>query len=115
MADQEHLLALERAFWHAAGDASAYADALADDAVHVLPGLGIVDRDTALRGVAGADPWDDFAIEAPLVVELGRDAAALVYTATARRGDDRYRAAVTSVYLRADNRWQLALHQQTPL
>ena len=106
---------LEEGFWRSAGDREGYARHLAVDAVHVFPGWGIVGRDQALTGVAAATPWEAFTIEEPHVVTLGDGAAALVYTAHAYRGGDAYRAAITSVYERRDGRWQLVLHQQTPL
>jgi hypothetical protein len=110
------LLELERAFWRAAGDRERYAAALADDAVHVLPGWGVADREAVLEGVAAAKPWQDFRIEEPRVVPLGDGAAALVYTAVAVRADESpYRAAIASVYRRGATGWELAVHQQTPL
>lgn len=95
----DELLALERGFWDAAGRRDAYAEHLAPDAVHVLPGLGAAaDVDQVLAGVGAAEPWSRVSIDAPLLVELGDGAAALVYTARAERpGHDMYVAALTSV------------------
>jgi ketosteroid isomerase-like protein len=111
------LIELERRLWRAAGDRDRYADDLADDAVHVLPGWGVADREEVLGGVADADPWADFAIDEPQVIRLDDGAAALVYTATAHReGGPEYAAAITSVYRRDDDgAWRLVVHQQTPL
>ncbi len=116
MSLKTELLELEDAFWRAAGDRERYAANLAPDAIHILPGWGVAGRDPVLDAVAGAEPWRTFAIDAPDVVSLGADAAALVYTARAQRaGSPVYAAAVTSVYRRRDGEWQLVLHQQTPL
>jgi uncharacterized protein (TIGR02246 family) len=107
---------LEQRFWEAAGDAERYAAGLAPDAIHVLPGLGVVSRAQVLEGVAGAQPWEAFTMHDVQTAWLGDDVVALVYTASARRaGRAPYRAWITSVYRRCDGRWQLALHQQTPL
>ena len=47
---------------------------------------------------------------------LADEAAALVYTARARRpGELEYAAVITSVYRREGAAWRLALHQQTPI
>ena len=56
------------------------------------------------------------AFDAPRSLALSADVAALQYRASARReGDDSpYHALVTSVYVRRDGAWRLALHQQTP-
>jgi hypothetical protein len=110
------IIEIERRFWEAAGDREAYAANLASDAVHVLPVLGVVDRETALRGVAEADPWEAYAIADARLVAAGEDTVALVYCGRARRAGQReYRAAITSVYRREDGSWMLVLHQQTPL
>jgi hypothetical protein len=116
LALKSDLVELERRFWRSAGDATAYAEWLAPDAVHVFPGWGVVDRTAALEGVDGAGPWEAFRIDDPRVVQLGVDTAALVYVAEARRpSEGTYRAAIASVYRRTSGGWQLVLHQQTPL
>jgi hypothetical protein len=110
------LIPAEERFWRAAGNRDAYAAGLAPDAVHVFPGLGVLEREPVLDGVAGAEPWQSFSIDDARVVPLGPDAAALVYTTLAERaGAEPYEAAITSVYRRQHGRWLLALHQQTPL
>ncbi len=69
-----------------------------------------------LEAVDSAEPWETFSIDAPRLVELGEDVAALVYTAQAQRsGQESYVAAITSVYRRAGGGWELVVHQQTPL
>ncbi len=116
METKSTLLEQERAFWRAAGDRDRYASGLTDDAVHVLPGLGVADRGSVLDGVGAASPWDAFALEQPELLRVGDGAAALVYTARATRdGVGTYVAAVTSVYRRTPDGWKLVVHQQTPL
>jgi hypothetical protein len=112
----EELVALEEEFWRASGDSARYEANLADDAVHVFPGWGVTERQPVLEAVADAEPWERFQIEGARVVELSDEVSALVYTATARRpGRDEYRAAMTTVYRRTQDGWELVLHQQTPL
>ena len=116
MAIVDELLALEKGFWRAAGNRDAYATHLAVDAVHVFPGWGVTtDNGRVLEAVESVEPWETFSIDEPHLVELGAGAAALVYTAHARRtGQDEYVAAMTSVYRRVDDGWKLVIHQQTP-
>ncbi len=116
METRHELLAIEEAFWRAAGDRDRYAKHLAADAVHVLPELGILPRDPVLDGVDQAEPWQSFRIEDPQLVTLDDGTAALVYRARGERsGSPSYVAAVTSVYRRHDGSWELVVHQQTPL
>jgi len=110
------LVALERAGWQALVDGTAatfYRDVLAPDALLVVPGM-VIDGSAWLDSLTGPQ-WSSFEIEDTRVVDLADDAAAVVYHAIAQRGDDPpYQAFVTSTYRRAGDRWQLALHQQTP-
>ena len=116
MAREPSLLDLEEAFWRAAGDRARYGQRLAGDAVHVFPGLGVTERDAVLDAVAQAEPWETFTIDQSRVVLLGADAAALVYRVTAQRADAApYEAAITSVYRRTADSWELVVHQQTQL
>jgi hypothetical protein len=117
MSTFEELLVLENEFWRAAGSRDAYAANLADDAVHIFPGWGpTADNERVLEAVETVAPWETFSIDSPAFVQLGSGVAALVYTARATRaGQDEYVAAMTSVYRRAENGWELVIHQQTPL
>jgi sugar phosphate isomerase/epimerase len=113
---RDELLALEDRFWHVAGgDRDGYEANLAEDAVHAFPGWGVTDRERVLQAVAESEPWDGFTIDDPHLVPLGRDAAALVYTTHADRRGRTYDAAITSVYRRREDGWELVVHQQTPL
>ena len=113
---REQLVALEEGFWRAAGDRGAYEAHLAADAEHVFPGWGVTVRAAVLEAVAEVEPWERFDMGDPTYVELGDSAAALVYTARAQRaGQDEYVAAMTSVYRRVGDGWELVIHQQTPL
>jgi hypothetical protein len=117
MSTLEQLLTLEEGFWRAAGKRDAYVVHLADDAVHVFPGWGATtDNERVLQAVESVEPWETFSIDDPTFVHLGAGAAALVYTAHARRaGQDEYVAAMTSVYRHGGDGWELVIHQQTPL
>jgi hypothetical protein len=114
---RDELIALEEGFWRASGRRHSYEARLADDAVHVFPGWGVTeDNERVLQAVESAEPWEAFTIENPRVLELGERVAAISYTSHARRaGKDEYVAAITSVYRRTDEGWQLVVHQQTPL
>jgi hypothetical protein len=88
---------------------------LADDAVMIVPGR-VIDRATFLEAVAREQPWATHRIEEPRVIRLSDDSAALVYRVTAQRDDQpKFVGLLTSIYVNRAGRWQLALHQQTPL
>ena len=88
---------------------------LADDAVFVVPGM-VISRNAFLDAVAHEEPWVDHGIEDPRTIRLTDRSAALVYRVTAQRADQPpFVAWLTSVYAEREGRWQLVLHQQTPI
>lgn len=92
-----------------------YDEVCTDDAVMVFPGGMVLDRAAAVEGLRQAPPWARYRLSDQRVLPLGADAAVVVYRAEAQRpGEDTYRAAMASTYVRAGGSWRLALHQQTP-
>lgn len=117
----QDLIELEEQGWQALsteGDAAwrFYEVVLTEDANMLLPGgLRLEGKAQILESLA-AQPWQRFQIEAPHVLALGEDAAALLYKVTAQRaGSASYTALVSSTYVRHGQTWQMALHQQTPV
>ena len=112
------LLELEEQGWEALSSADPVQfcnEWLADDAVMIVPGM-VIDRATFLDAVAHEQPWVSHRIEEPRVVQLSNDSAALVYRVKAQRDDQpEFAALLTSIYVNRAGRWQLALHQQTPM
>ena len=119
MTTREELLELERAGWEALSASGAaagrfYAENLARDILMLLPGGMLVDdREQAIESMGGV-PWTSFELSEERVLELGDEAAVVVYRATARRGDMSYAALFSSSYVREGGVWKLAVHQQTP-
>ena len=88
---------------------------LADDALVIVPGM-VIERATFLQALAHEQPWASRQIEEPRTVRLADDSAALVYPVTARRGGQpEFHGLLTSIYAKRVGRWQLVLHQQTPI
>jgi hypothetical protein len=118
--DANDLIALEERGWHAlsSGGASAaefYEQTLDRDVVMLLPGgLLMTDRDEILRAMSG-QPWTSFHLEDTRVLRLTADTGVVVYAAVAERaGSQQYSALISSIYVRRDDGWKLAFHQQTP-
>ncbi len=109
------LVEMERSFWDAAGDGGYYERNMASDGRCLLP-TGILDRDATVAAIAESEPWADYELEDLVVHEIGLEGAVVGYRATASRGDDEpYRALVSTTYRRDGDRWELVVHQQTPL
>ena len=112
----EFLWDLEEKFW--TGDAKFHDARLAGDAYMVLPeASGALGRDITLEALTGADRWHKIGMAERHLVELSEDAAALVYSVTAKREEEGrpYHALCSSAYVRNDGKWHLAVHQQTPM
>ena len=112
------LMDLEHRGWRSLCDGTGdavYGELMTDDALMVLAHGRVLDRRAVVASLDGAPPWASYAIEHARVVPMGGDAAALVYLGTAVREDGvPFVAWMTSVYVRRDGGWGLALHQQTP-
>lgn len=114
------LFELEHAAWEAlstSGDAATafYKEVLADEVLVLLPGgLVIDDRARVIDSMSG-DPWEHYELSDERVLTLGAGAAVITYRVSARRGDTRYAALLSSTYVRDREEWRLVLHQQTPV
>jgi hypothetical protein len=109
------LLELERRFW-TDPSVELYQDVMAPNGLLVFAPVGLLDKEQTLEAIGGSWPWSEVEIDDPRQVELAPGSAALVYRARGvREGQDAYEALVTSVYVRRNGGWKLALHHQTPL
>ena len=82
----------------------------------IVPGEALT-KDATVAAMDESPVWDEFTISAERVIELAGGAAVLTYRFRGRRGESfSYSALMTSVCERGDGeKWQLVLHQQTPL
>ena len=116
----EGLLGLERRGWESLCDGTAadfYGSLMTDDGLMVLANGAVLDRPTVVAALRGSPPWQAYQLSDARVVRAGPDAAALVYTGRARRDDAEppFVGAMSSLYVRADGEWRLALYTQTPV
>jgi uncharacterized protein (TIGR02246 family) len=113
------LLDLERHGWESlcnSTGAQFYGDLMTDDGIMVLANGAVMDRDAVVASLEHAPPWESYDIEDVRLVDAGADAAAIVYVGTGYRDGDQpaFVGIMSSVYVRQDGRWRLALYQQTP-
>ena len=114
------LLDLERRGWDSLCDSTGaefYGDLMTDDGLMVLANGSVMDRDAVVASLEHAPPWQSYDIDdvrarpTPAI-----DTAAIVYVGTGYRDGDQpaFVGIMSSVYVRQDGRWRLALYQQTP-
>lgn len=112
----DEILELEHAGWRAlctGTGAEHYGAVMTADAVMVMATGDVLHRGDVVAALVDAPPWDTYTIDDPAVVAISDDVQALVYTGTGTRGDTKFRGAMSSVYVRTSDGWQLALYQQT--
>jgi hypothetical protein len=117
--DPGELVELEERGWRALSTegaaASFYREVLDREVLMLLPGgLVLDDRDQIIASMSGA-PWSEYRIEDVRARLLTADTGLVAYAVRARRGAGaEYSALISSVYVRRDEHWRLAVHQQTP-
>ena len=114
------LMDLERRGWDsltrsAGGDF--YGRLMTPDAVMVLVNGMVLDRDTIASSLNDAPPWVRYELREERLVEVGADAAALVYLAQASRAgqSEPFVALMSSVYRMVGDQPRLVLYQQTAI
>jgi hypothetical protein len=116
---RDELEALERQGWDALCEGSAsdfYGRVMTSDGQMVLANGMAMNRDDVVRSLRGAPPWDGYEIADLRLVTTGEEGAALVYKGTARRsGSPEVVCIMSSVYVRVNGTWRLALYTQTPV
>jgi hypothetical protein len=68
------------------------------------------------KSVTDGERWRDVQMDVEGLLAPSDNIALLTYRASAVRGaDEKYRALVSSGYVKRNGSWKLAFHQQTPL
>jgi hypothetical protein len=115
----DDLPTLEREGWDALssdGDtARAFYDRVLDDQVRMLlpGGITLDDRATIVDSMSG-QPWDRYELEDVRSFAPTPDTGVVTYGVVAERQGRDYRALMSSLYVRREDGWKLAFHQQTP-
>jgi hypothetical protein len=113
------LEALERAGWESLSRGTGddfYARIMAHDGLMVLADGVVMGREEVVAALREAPPWTTYELRDMRALRLTEGSAALVYVASARRGDrPPFVAAMTSVYVHTLNGWRLVLYTQTPV
>ena len=118
--DLTRLMELEREGWESlcgsAGGAH-YGRLMSPGAVMILVNGMILDRHAVETSLNDSPPWGSYDLSDERLVELGDDAAAVVYKAEAWRPGqpDAFVALMSSVYRVIDGEPRLALYQQTTI
>jgi hypothetical protein len=119
---KEELFQLEEQGWQALSSdreeaVKFYDYVLTSDAIMVFPGGLLIRGKTAiLESIREAEPWLAYQLDDIQILDLSADTRGVVYRATAKRSEHiEYKALMSSIYIRQDDRWEMAFHQQSPV
>jgi hypothetical protein len=114
----DELLKIERTLWE--NNADVYRETYVPGAVLIFPGVGRIDRETAVAAIqkenAEGRSWAEVQIDDAVGRWLSTDAAVLIsYRATARWNYEAVssQTVCATVYVRQAESWRVAFHQQT--
>ena len=116
---KDELLEVERQLWK--NDPELYYDALTPEVLLVFPETGVISRDFAVEAirkeVAENRKWAEVAFSDVHTERIAEDVAALTYKVRARWNYEKTTtfSIGSSIYVRRDHAWKLALHQQGQL
>ncbi|HEX5005683.1 MAG TPA: nuclear transport factor 2 family protein [Hyphomonadaceae bacterium] len=116
---KDQLLAVERGLW--TNDAELYHESLVPEAMLVVPESGVISRDFAVEAIrkenAEGRKWVDVRFGNVRAQPISADTAALTYTVSARWNCESKETVwiASSVYVKRENAWKLAVHQQGQL
>lgn len=114
------LMEIERQGWDslqrsAGGDF--YGRLMLPGAVMILVNGMVMDRDAVVHSLDDSPPWESYELTEERLVQVGADAAALVYRASATRDGqaEAFVALMCSIYREIEGEPRLALYQQTTI
>ena len=107
---------LERRFWEEADNPDLFRQAFADDGLTIFEPVGYIEKEEAVRMSEKGKPFTNVRMEDVHVRELAPGCVALAYHGEGIREGDKepYRGNICSVYVKRDNRWQLAIADHQP-
>ena len=114
-----HLIDIERRLW--TNDAAFYQDNLTEDCLLVFAETGVITRDIAVDAIRKENEqgrrWAEDNFEEIRQLRLTDTVSLLNYRVTARWEHEQSSVTLlaSSIYVRRDEAWKLAFHQQTPV
>lgn len=117
MSLSQELLSLERTLW--CGGVEEYRKITDAKCLLAFTQMGeVLKREKVALSVRNSPRWTEVELAEEGLLQPTEDVALITYLATANRDDkdrERYRARVSSGYVKREGAWKLMFHQQTPL
>lgn len=113
----EQLVEIERQLW--TNDPAFYEQAYLPEAVLIFPGVGKIDRATAVDAIRDENRqgrhWAEVAFDDVAILTLDNATELLTYSASARWNYEpsASRTICATIYVKRQGKWRVAFHQQT--
>ena len=116
METKDEILQLERRFWEEANNPEVFRQCFAEDGLAIMEPAGYIDKQGAMDISAKAKAFKNVRMEDVHFRQLTPDCVALAYHGEGvPEGDDKpYRGSVCAVYVRRNDKWQLAIADHQP-
>jgi len=113
---KEQILEIEKGFWEQANDPEFYSEHIADNALTVMDSMGVIEKQQAVEMSAKAKPFQNVEMKDMVLKQIGPDCVALTYHGQGKPegSSEPYLGSITSVYLRQDGHWKLAVTTHQP-
>jgi hypothetical protein len=114
---EHELMEIERTMW--TNDPAVYEAGYLPDAVLIFPGVGRIGTATAVAAIREENrrgrAWAEVHFEDVLARSVGEGVTVVTYRARARWNDEDQPSSTlcSTLYVRTDDGWRIALHQQT--
>jgi hypothetical protein len=108
---KDTVLEIERGFWERSNDPNFFEQHALPDGLNVIESMGFVKQADAAKMSRDAKPWTDVRMQDMHVLDLSEDTMAIAYhgEGTQEGMSEPYRSTVSSVYVRKNGEWKLAL------
>lgn len=116
MKDHQEIVDLERRFWEEANNPELFKTAFADDGLTIFEPVGFIEKEQAIQMSEQGKSFKNVKMTDVQLRQLTPDCVALAYHGEGTREGDRdaYHGSICSIYVRRNDRWQMALTDHQP-
>jgi hypothetical protein len=114
--EHEEILEIEKRFWKEMDSPEMFKESLADDALSVMEPMGFIEKNQAVEMSSKSKRFKDVEMDDVHFRDIAPDCVALAYHGKGMQegADKPFTGTVSSVYVKRNGRWQVALAVHQP-
>lgn len=111
----EQILNIEKGFWEQ-GTPEFFQKHFSENGAAIFEPMGVINKADSIEMASDAKPFQDVTMQDIYTQQLTPDVIAISYHGEGRRDGDKepYQGRLTSIYVKKDDEWQLALTVHQP-